>query len=106
MAFLLAKLLYSDALPEHERNLFYQLLASNETSAGLLKAAAPEGLAVADRTGAGGFGSRGIAAIVGSLGEEALVVVIYLTETKADLSARDLAVSELGRALFAEFFAL
>lgn len=106
MAYLLGRLLSSDALPTYERDLFYKMLLSNETSGGLLKAAAPAGVEVADRTGAGGYGTRGIAAVVGELEQEALVVVIYLTETKAGLAARDRAISRFGKALFAEFLAL
>ena len=60
----LQTLLLGDALSEPSREQLRDWLEGNQVADGLFRAAVPEGWVVADRTGAGGFGSRSIPAVI------------------------------------------
>jgi beta-lactamase class A len=56
---------------------------------------------IADRSGAGGSGSRSIIAVMWPPRRKAVVAAIYMTETQASDEARNAAIAELGSALVA-----
>src|SRR5690606_9568256 len=57
----LAALVLGTALNEESRAQLQAWLLSNEVGGPLLRAAIPQDWTVADRTGAGGYGTRGVA---------------------------------------------
>ena len=91
MAATIRKLVLEDALGEPETGQLTDWMIANEVSGSLLRAGVPKDWRMADRSGAGGFGTRGI------------VAAIYLTETGASMEARNAAIAEIGRAIAAEF---
>ena len=97
----LRQLLVGDALKPVSRERLKQWMIGDRVAAKLLRAALPEDWAIADKTGAGGHGSRGIVAAIWPPGRAPLVVAIYLSDTGAKIGERDAAIARLGAALVA-----
>ena len=95
----LDKILLGDALKPASRERLKKWMVEDKVAGPLLRAALPEGWRIADKTGAGGHGSRGIVAAIWPPGRAAIVVAIYLTETPASLDARNAAIARIGAAL-------
>lgn len=95
----LERLLLGDALSGKSRDQLHDWLKRNQVADGLFRAAIPEGWIVADRTGAGGFGSRSITAIIWPPEREPIVVALYLTQTEASFAERNKAIAEIGEAI-------
>jgi beta-lactamase class A len=95
----LRKILIGDALKPASRERLTQWMEDDRVAGPLLRAALPGGWRIADKTGAGGHGSRGIVAAIWPPGRAAIVVAIYLTETPASLDARNSAIARIGAAL-------
>nr|WP_210204736.1 class A beta-lactamase [Mycoplana dimorpha] len=103
MAATLRKLVLGDALGEPERRQLTDWLVANEVSGSLLRSGIPKDWRIADRSGAGGFGTRGIVAVMWPPHRKPIVAAIYLTETGVSMEARNAAIAEIGRAIAAEF---
>lgn len=97
----LRALVVGDELDGAAREQFTSWLLSNEVGDLLLRAGVPADWRVADRTGAGGHGTRGIVAVVWPPNRSALVAAIYITETTASMEERNAAIAEIGAALAA-----
>ncbi|MCA0911477.1 class A beta-lactamase [Marinobacter nauticus] len=95
----LQALLLGDALSEPSREQLRDWLEGNQVADGLFRAAVPEGWVVADRTGAGGFGSRSITAVIWPPERQPIVVALYLTQTDASFEERNAAIAEIGEAI-------
>lgn len=87
--------------PEAARQL-ERWMQANAVAGGLLRKALPEGWQIADRSGAGGYGSRGIVALVRPATGEPFVVAIYMTGKVHPLTVRDAAIADLGQVMFEE----
>ena len=96
----LAELLYGDTLSASAAAQLKQWMMDNKVSDSLLRSVLPQGWSIADRSGAGGFGSRGITAIVWSGQQSPVVIAIYLTQTDASFDRRNRAIAEIGQAIF------
>ncbi|KAB0678525.1 class A beta-lactamase [Aureimonas leprariae] len=100
----LRKLMLGDALSEPSRRQLETWLVADKVGGPLLRASLPEGWRIADRTGAGAYGSRSVIAVVWpKTGEAAtrgpIVAAVYLTDTTLDLDGRNAVVAEVGAAL-------
>lgn len=95
----LQRLLLGDALSEKSRDQLGGWLQRNQVADGLFRAAVPEGWIVADRTGAGGFGSRSITAIIWPPERQPVIVALYFTETEASFPERNEAIADIGEAI-------
>lgn len=95
----LHKLLVGDALLQSSKEQLLRWLQANEVGDSLLRASVPSEWHIGDRTGAGGFGSRGIVAIAYPPEREPFIVAIYITETEASMEQRNEAIAEIGAAL-------
>lgn len=102
MATTLQTLLLGDALGETNRRILRDWLMANEVGGPLIRAGVPKDWKVADRTGAGGFGTRGVAAVLWPPQRQPWVVVIYITQTSASLDARNGAIADIARAIVAD----
>jgi beta-lactamase class A/beta-lactamase class A CARB-5 len=96
----LLQIIVSHGLPLASRERLTQWMKNNQVAGPLLRAVLPQGWAIADRTGAGGYGSRSIIAVVWPTASQPWVVAIYLTETDAEISQRNAAVADIGQAMF------
>ncbi len=95
----LQTLLLGDVLSETSRERLRGWLEGNQVADGLFRAAVPEDWIVADRTGAGGFGSRSITAVIWPPERQPIVVALYLTQTDASFEERNAAIAEIGEAI-------
>lgn len=95
----LERLLVGDALSPASRLQLTEWLVADAVADALLRTGLPPGWRVADRTGAGGHGSRGIIAVIWPPGRKPVVAALYLAETSLSLAERDAIMAEIGRAL-------
>lgn len=93
-------LLFGDVLSEASKKQLKQWMADNKVSDSLFRSVLPKGWSIADRSGAGGYGSRGITAIVWPEVHSPLIISVYLTQTKASFDERNKAIAEIGKEIF------
>lgn len=95
----LQKFVLEDVLADESRNQLTEWLIGNQVGQATLRAGLPDGWAIADKTGAGGFGSRSNIAVVWPAGREPVVIAVYVTQTTAPFAERNRAIANIGRAL-------
>lgn len=103
MASTLRRLLLDGALEPEAADQLESWMAANAVAGGLLRAELPKGWRIADRSGAGGHGTRGVIALLRPPEGAPLVVAIYMDGRKHPLKTRDAAIAEIGAAIFAEY---
>jgi beta-lactamase class A len=96
------ELVLGDTLTAPRRSQLTRWMEANAVADGLLRAGVPGDWRVADRTGAGGHGTRGIVAVLWPPQRKPVLAAIYLTETDAPMAKRDAAIAGLGRVIAAE----
>lgn len=96
----LRQFLFGDLLSEPSRALLRQWLEGNQVGGPLFRASLPDGWRIADRTGAGGYGSRSIIAAIWPPSGAPVVAALYLTQTEASMEERNTAVAAIGAAIF------
>lgn len=69
----------------------------------LLRSVLPAGWIIGDKTGAGGYGSRSIVAVVWPPKRQPLVISIYITQTKASMARSNQAIARIGAAIFSQY---
>jgi len=94
----LETLVLGDVLTPESRQQLQDWMKGNAVADGLFRAAMPD-WEIADRTGAGGYGSRSITAIIWPPEQAPTVVVFYITETEASFEARNAAIASLGEVI-------
>ncbi len=92
-------LLIGDVLSAQSRTQLATWLRGNAVGGALLQAGVPTSWAIADKTGAGGFGSRSIAAVMWPPNRKPIITAIYITETDASFDERNEAIATIGRAI-------
>lgn len=97
----LQKLVLGEGLESTSRDRLIDWLRHNEVGGPLLRAGVPESWLVADRTGAGGYGTRGVVAVMWPPERAPLVAAVYITETKASMEERNAAIARIGKAIAA-----
>ncbi|MGO3870567.1 MAG: class A beta-lactamase [Alcaligenes sp.] len=97
----LQKLVLGEGLESPSRDRLIDWLRHNEVGGPLLRAGVPESWLVADRTGAGGHGTRGVVAVMWPPERAPLVAAVYITETKASMEERNAAIARIGKAIAA-----
>lgn len=100
----LNKILFEDVLTEHSKKQLKQWMMDNKVSDGLVRSVLPEGWKIADRSGAGGFGSRGITAVIWSETRPPVILSIYLSQTDASFDSRNQAIAEIGKEIISSLF--
>lgn len=100
----LGKLIVGDVLSRTSRDQLEAWLVADKVGGPLVRASLPKGWRIADRTGAGGFGSRGVIAIVWPEGgatriKGPVAIAVYLTGTTLSLDDRNAAIADIGAAM-------
>ncbi len=95
----LRKILLGDRLSVSSRSELTQWMLDDRVAGALLRASLPSDWKIADKTGAGGHGSRSIVAVIWPPSKLPLVVGIYITQTKASMQASNEAIARIGVAL-------
>jgi len=93
-------LLFGDVLSQTSKVQLKQWMIDNKITGSLLRSVLPRGWSIADRSGAGGFGSRGITAVVWSDKRTPIIISIYLTQTDASFAQRNKAIADIGKEIF------
>ena len=96
------RLLLGSALDPANQKQLTDWLIADEVGGPLLRAAIPVDWRIADRTGAGGFGTRGVVAMMWPPKKAPIVTAIYLTETAATMDQRNAAIADIGKAIVTE----
>lgn len=84
-------------LDSDDRELLLDAMARNTTGDGTIRAGAPEGWTVADKTGTGEYGSRNDVAVVTPPGRAPIVIAVFTTHGSADAAADDDLVASAAR---------
>lgn len=95
----LHRLALGEALNPYAQERLITWLRHNEVGGPLLRAGVPEDWTMADRTGAGGFGTRGVVAVMWPPQGAPLVAAVYVTETRASMDERNAAIAAIGKAI-------
>ncbi|MFA0194694.1 class A beta-lactamase [Vibrio artabrorum] len=96
----LNELMYGDTLSQASTSTLKGWMMGNKVSDGMLRSILPNDWSIADRSGAGAYGSRAITAIVWSETRAPLIISISLTETKLTIPERDTVINEIGELIF------
>ncbi|MUK69667.1 class A beta-lactamase [Aliivibrio fischeri] len=96
-------LLFGNTLNPQDKQTLKSWMMNNKVSDPLLRSTLPSNWSIADRSGAGGFGSRGITAAIWNDNHQPIIISIYLTQTKLDMAERNQVIVEVGNAIFKEF---
>lgn len=96
MAKTLRKLLTGELLTRASRQQLIDWMEADKVAGPLLRSVLPDGWFIADKSGAGERGSRGIIAALGPDGKPSRIVVIYTTESHANMDERNKKIAEIG----------
>lgn len=99
MATSLRRLVEGTALSPASRDQLIEWLAGNEVGGPLLRAGIPQDWRIGDRTGAGGYGTRGVVAVIWPPDRAPLFAAIYITGTGSPMEDRNRAIAGIGKAL-------
>ncbi len=99
MAHTMQALVLGDVLSPDSRRRLEDWIVGHELGDALIRSSVPASWRVGDRTGAGGYGSRSIAAIMWPTDRDPIVMTVYITETEASFNERNAAIAEIGRAV-------
>ncbi len=97
MARTVERLVLGEILSPKSRQQLKNWMIANEVAGKLIRAGVPADWIVADRSGAGGNGSRAIVAIIWPPKAGPIIAAIYLTETAASFDERNAAIAEISR---------
>ena len=92
----LEKLVVGETLSTESRQQLQSWLKGNEVGDALFRKGVPSDWIVADRTGAGGYGSRAITAVMWPPGRKPVIAALYITETDASFEERDAVIAKIG----------
>jgi len=92
-------LLFGDGLSTESQAQLKTWLRGNAVGDALLRAGIPSDWSIGDKTGAGGFGSRSIAAVMWPPNRRPIITTIYITETTASFEERNAAIADIGKAI-------
>lgn len=99
----LNQILLGDVLTEQSSNDLKSLMSNNKVSNSLLRSILPKGWFIADRSGAGSNGSRGITALVWTESQAPIIIAIYMTETELKLKERNRIIVDIAKLIFKKF---
>ena len=74
-------------------------MINDKVADALLRATLPRTWSIADKSGAGGHGSRSIVAVIWPKDRDPVVVGIYITQTSAPMVDSNAAIARLGSVL-------
>ncbi|WP_198333702.1 RTG family carbenicillin-hydrolyzing class A beta-lactamase [Psychrobacter namhaensis] len=92
----LEKLLVGETLSIKSRQQLVSWLKGNEVGDALFRKGVPNDWIVADRTGAGGYGTRAITAVMWPPNRKSIVAALYITETDASFEERNAVIAKIG----------
>ena len=100
MARTLRNLLSGKILTATSQQQLLHWMIADQVAGPLLRKVLPAGWFIADKSGAGEHGSRGIIAVTGPDGKPSRIVVIYITDNDANMDVLNRQIAGIGTALF------
>lgn len=101
----IARLLLGNTLSSASRAQLTEWMINDQVANDVLRSVLPAGWRIADKTGTGGYGSRGIVAVVWPQQQNPQVMVIYLAETTLSIQQRNQVIARIGKAIFTQLAA-
>lgn len=95
----LRALILGEALPPEARHRLEEWMVGNAVGGPLLRAGLPSDWRVADRTGAGGHGSRAVIAVLWPPMRDPIVAAVFMTGRDLPMETRNAAIAEIGAAI-------
>lgn len=95
----LQKLLLGQTLQKSSRETLRSWLAGHSVADDLLRTALPDTWRIEDRTGAGGYGTRGIVAVLYPPGRDPIVTTLYMRDANVSIDERNTAIARVGRVI-------
>ena len=92
-----------DVLSANAANQLIDWMEHNTVSDELIRSVLPEGWTIADRSGAGGNGTRNITALLRDEQGTALIIAIFMTGAQVEPTQRNAAVAKIGKEVIAAF---
>ncbi|WP_237680841.1 class A beta-lactamase [[Erwinia] mediterraneensis] len=83
------------------RQQLLQWMFDDKVADALLRSVLPPHWKIADKSGAGAYGSRSIISVVWPEKREPLIVVVYITQTEATMAQSNAAIARIGKTIFA-----
>lgn len=99
MASTMQSLLFGNVLSPSSKAQLDTWLRADTVADALLRAGIPKHWSIGDKTGAGGFGSRSIVAVMWPPDRKPIIAAIYMTETDASFDERNGAIASIGKAI-------
>lgn len=96
----LYKLVLGDVLHSDSRQQLTQWMLDDKVADALLRSVLPPGWRIADKSGAGDYGSRSIISVVWPEKSSPLVIAVYITQTTATMTQSNEAIARIGQAIF------
>lgn len=93
------ELLYGKTLSVSNQLQLKEWMVNNQVTGNLLRSILPTGWKIADRSGAGGYGSRSITAVIWSESHAPKIISIYIADTKASFEQRNDAIVRIGKVI-------
>jgi beta-lactamase class A len=95
----LRRIILGEVLRQDSRALLTGWMKNDKVADVLLRASLPRTWSIADKSGAGGHGSRSIVAVIWPENREPVVVGIYITQTVAPMVDSNAAIARVGSVL-------
>ncbi len=95
----LRRIILGDVLGQESRALLTDWMRNDKVADALLRASLPGTWSIADKSGAGGHGSRSIVAVIWPKDRDPVVVGIYITQTVAPMVDSNAAIARVGKVL-------
>lgn len=103
MAKTLRQLLTGNTLSAASRQQLARWMEDDKVAGPLVRSVLPSGWYIADKTGAGERGSRGIVAALGPDGTPSRILVIYVTGSSATMDERNKQIAAIGEAVIKQW---
>lgn len=97
----LTEIAFGTTLTPERRDIFTELLIGNTTGDNLIRAGAPDGWVVGDKTGSGGYGTRNDIAILWPDTGSPIVLAVLSSRNSADAERDDALIAAAARAAIA-----
>lgn len=92
----LRRIMLGDVLMQRSRALLTEWMINDQVADALLRSSLPRTWSIADKSGAGGNGSRSIVAVIWPNNRAPVLVGIYVTQTTASIAETNTAIANLG----------
>ena len=95
----LCTVLLGDALSVGSRQQITDWMRGDQVAGALFRSVVPTEWQIADKTGAGGHGSRSIIAVMWPPQRKPIIATVYMTGNSAEFADRNTAIAEIGAAI-------